>query len=206
MGPARIAAVLLAASLGAAAALTAAAHEPAAPAPALSPLSPVPALPPIRQAPEIALRDVDGRQVRLSAQRGRVVLVSFIYTRCTTACPLLVRRMAALQDRLQGADVRFFSVTVDPEHDDAAMLRAYARRFGADARRWSFLREEAPLLRPVLSAWDEWTRPEAGGEIDHPARLHLIDRRGRVREIYSLQFFDERQAEIDIRTLLREPS
>ncbi|MBI4271464.1 MAG: SCO family protein, partial [Candidatus Rokubacteria bacterium] len=41
--------------------------------------------------------------------------------------------------------------------------------------------------------------------IDHPARLYLLDPAGRVREIYSLSFFDERQAFLDIRALLREP-
>jgi protein SCO1/2 len=59
-------------------------------------------------------------------------------------------------------------------------------------------------LRPVLAAYDEWTRPQPNGEIDHPARLYLIDRRGRIREIYSISFFDERQAYFDIQALLRE--
>jgi protein SCO1/2 len=66
------------------------------------------------------------------------------------------------------------------------------------------LREERQKLQPVLAAYDEWTRPQPDGEIDHPARLYLIDRRGRIREIYSISFFDERQAFLDIQTLLRE--
>jgi cytochrome oxidase Cu insertion factor (SCO1/SenC/PrrC family) len=57
----------------------------------------------------------------------------------------------------------------------------------------------------VLRAYDEWLRPLANGEIDHPARLYLIDQRGRIREIYSLAFFDERQAFLDIQALLQEP-
>lgn len=206
---ARIVAVLLACWLGGAAAGKAVAHEPARPlsGPA-SPLSPAPPLPPIRQAPELVLLDLDGGEIRLSALRGRVVLVSFIYTSCTTACPLLMRRMALLQERLArdagGREVVFLSATVDPERDDAAVLRAYARRFGADASRWSFLRHDPVRLRAALVPWDEWTRRAPDGEIDHPARLHLVDRRGLVREIYSLTFFDERQAELDIRTLLQE--
>ena len=60
-------------------------------------------------------------------------------------------------------------------------------------------------MRPVVAAYDEWTRPQAGGEIDHPARLYLIDPRGRVREIYSISLFDERQAYFDIQALLPEP-
>jgi len=40
--------------------------------------------------------------------------------------------------------------------------------------------------------------------MDHPARVYLFDRAGRVREIYALEFFDQRQAWLDVRALLRE--
>ena len=66
------------------------------------------------------------------------------------------------------------------------------------------MRDEPARLAAVLAQWDEWTRPGKSGDLDHPARVHLVDGRGRVREIYSLEFFDERQAELDIRALLRE--
>ena len=47
-------------------------------------------------------------------------------------------------------------------------------------------------------------RADPCGEVDHPARIFLVDRAGRIREIYSLAFFDERQAWLDIRALLRD--
>ncbi len=59
-------------------------------------------------------------------------------------------------------------------------------------------------MRPVLSAYDEWTRERPEGELDHPARLYLIDPAGRIREIYSLALFDERQAFLDIVAVERE--
>ncbi|MBI4012540.1 MAG: SCO family protein [Candidatus Rokubacteria bacterium] len=185
----------------------AAAHQAGAPARATDPaVATAPWLPIIRPAPDFALLDPAGRRVRLSELRGRVVLVAFVYTRCTAACPLLTARMARLE-RLLGPDagrVRLLSITVDPARDSADALAEYARRFGADGRRWHFLREEPAALAPVLASYDEWARPVAAGEIEHPARLHLVDAAGRVREIYSLGFFDERQALIDIRALLRE--
>jgi protein SCO1/2 len=201
-------ALLLAGLLAAAVSGVADAHEPP-PARARAPrLTAAPALPVIRTAPELGLVDTGGEVVRLDALRERVVLVSFVYTRCTGTCPLLTRRLALLQERLRGspdaASVEILSVTVDPERDTAAALRAYAARFGADLRRWHFLRDEPSRLAPVLRAWDEWTRPGPGGDIDHPARVHLVDGRGRVREIYALEFFDERQAWLDVQALLRE--
>ena len=197
----------LATLLLAASAATASGHQPA-PA-ARSPLAPDPSLAVIRPAPDFSLTDPSGADVRLSDLRGRVVLVSFIYTSCTAACPLLTQRMAVLQTRLTEAglfpaQVNFVSVTVDPDRDSPAVLARYAQAFTANPPGWRMLRSDRDRLGPVLASYDEWTRRLPNGDIDHPARLHLIDRAGRVREIYSLGLFDEKQALLDIRALLRE--
>jgi protein SCO1/2 len=117
--------------------------------------------------------------------------------------------MAALQEQLKLAGVLrekafLLSVTVDPETDSAGVLSDYARKYGADPSGWRFLRDERERLAKVLSAYDEWTRKLVAGDIDHPARVYLIDGQGRIREIYSLSFFDERQARLDILALLKE--
>jgi protein SCO1/2 len=197
-------ALLLLAGLGAAA--PAAAHEASGPTSRDATLSPRPALSVIRPAPDFTLHDPDGRPVRLGDLRGRVVVVSFVYTRCADACPILTGQLARLQARLgrDGERVRLLTITVDPERDTAPVLAAYARRFGADPRRWRFLGDAGERLAPVLAAYGEWTRPLPDGTLDHPARLYLIDGGGRIREIYALGFFDERQALLDIRALLRE--
>ena len=58
--------------------------------------------------------------------------------------------------------------------------------------------------RPVIKAYDEWTKLLPKGDIDHPARVYLIYQKGNIREIYSLAFFNEKQALIDMRKLLTE--
>ncbi len=200
----------LAAALLVGAAPAAWGHQPS---PAASPggrLTTAPSLAVIRPAPDFALPDVAGTDVKLSELRGSIVLLSFIYTSCTAACPLLTQRMAVLQGRLTEArllpgEVTLLSVTVDPERDSAAVLARYAQAFTASPRGWRFLRSEPDRLGPVLARYDEWTKRLPNGDIDHPARLYLIDRAGRIREIYSLGLFDERQAFLDIQALLREP-
>lgn len=164
-----------------------------------------PVMPVIREAPDFILLDAGNRPLQLSALRGRPVLVAFVYTGCAGACPLISARMARLQAKLAQArvDAALLSVTVDPGRDDAATLATFGKRFGAGAA-WRFLREEPARLAPVLAAYEEWTQRLPNGELDHPARLHLIDARGRVREIYSLAFFDEDQAFFDVATLHKE--
>jgi protein SCO1 len=192
----------LAASL---AVVSLAAHGHEEKSPPASPLSTTPYMAVIREAPDFALRDVQGKSIRLSELKGKTVLVAFIYTTCTGACPLLSARMSRLQQMLEKARIpaALVSVSVDPERDDAKTLAAYAKRFGARPG-WHFLREERARLAPVLAAYEEWTSRDGSGELDHPARLHLIDAQGRVREIYSLAFFDEEQAFHDIKALHKQ--
>lgn len=171
-------------------------------------LSDTPYLAVIGQAPDFTLVDQNGQRVRLADRRGRTVLLAFIYTSCKAACPLLTYRMAELQARLTDAGLfpgraTLLSVTVDPETDGAEAIARYAKRFDAGPG-WHFLRESPEKLIPVLNAYDEWTTRLSDGELDHPARVYLIDAAGRVREIYSLAFFDERQAFVDILALERE--
>jgi protein SCO1/2 len=170
-----------------------------------------PSLSMIARAPQFTLRDTGGRAVRLSDYRGQVVLLAFIFTTCPGVCPLISTQMSALQaglkaDGLFPGKAKLISVTVDPKTDTAEVLSRYAKAFKADPAGWSFLREEPERLKPVLKAYDEWTRllPRSEGWIDHPARVYLVDANGNIREIYSLAFFNEKQALIDMRTLLAE--
>jgi protein SCO1/2 len=172
-------------------------------------LSSNPRLSVIAPAPDFVLFDPSGKPVRLSDHRGKVVVLAFIFTSCPGVCPVISRQMAALQEELRKPGVFpgqacMLSVTVDPETDSAEVLAKYAVSFGADPSGWRFLRDEPQKLRKVLAAYDEWTRLLPKGEIDHPARVYLIDSLGRIREIYSLAFFDERQAKLDILALLNE--
>jgi protein SCO1/2 len=169
-----------------------------------------PSLSIIARAPGFTLRDPTGRPVRLSDYQGRVVLLAFVFTTCPGVCPLISKQMAALQAGLKqeglfGKKANLLSVTVDPQTDTAAVLTQYAKTYGADSAGWRFLREDPEKTKPVLEAYDEWTKLLPKGELDHPARVYLIDQKGNIREIYSLAFFNEKQALIDMKKLIAEP-
>jgi protein SCO1/2 len=173
------------------------------------PVSANPNLSVIARAPAFTLHDTSGKAVQLSDYRGRVVLLAFIFTTCPGVCPLISQQMSVLQTGLKqeglfGSQANLISITVDPATDTTAVLADYASTYGADAAGWRFLRESPERTKPVLEAYDEWTKLLPKGEIDHPARVYLIDQKGNIREIYSLAFFNETQALIDMRKLLGE--
>lgn len=84
--------------------------------------------------PVMLVRD-DGKTVTLPEELddGRPVVLNFIYTSCTTICPVTSHTLARLQGEL-GPDrdrVHLVSISIDPEQDTPARLAAYAKKFGA---------------------------------------------------------------------------
>jgi protein SCO1/2 len=85
--------------------------------------------------PDVTLVRDDGKKVSLAGEvdAGGAVVLQFIFTTCTTICPVMSRTLALLQDRL-GEDsppVRLLSISIDPEQDTPARLREYAREVHA---------------------------------------------------------------------------
>src|SRR4051812_43034469 len=83
--------------------------------------------------PDIAVQTQDGSTVRLAEMlRGRTVAINFVFTSCTTVCPLMGSSFARVQELLGGAskDVSLISVSIDPAHDTPAKLTAWSKRFG----------------------------------------------------------------------------
>ena len=92
--------------------------------------------------PDVQLTTQDGARVRFyDLIKGKTVAIELIYTSCRFACPLETARLAQVQrllgDRM-GRDVFFYSISIDPEHDTPAVLKAFAETFHAGPG-WTFL-------------------------------------------------------------------
>ncbi len=85
--------------------------------------------------PSVSLIRDDGATVSLPAELGdgRPVVLNFIYTTCTTVCPVTSQTFSELQRKLGPARdaVHLVSISIDPEQDTPARLHAYAQKFGA---------------------------------------------------------------------------
>lgn len=87
--------------------------------------------------PQVNLVRQDGKTVLLTQELndGRPVILNFIYTTCTTVCPMTSQTFSQLQTAL-GSDkykVHLVSISIDPEEDTPARLQKYAKKFGADS-------------------------------------------------------------------------
>jgi protein SCO1/2 len=164
----------------------------------------------IQRAPDFRLTDQDGKAVRRSDLKGKVLLVSFVFTTCNGTCPATTHRMEKVQGALRSAGllkkgrVRLVSITLDPQRDTPAVLRRYMQLYDADPASWSFLTGPKERVAKVIAAWGMWVRPAANGQLDHPSRIFLVDGRGRVREIYNLSFLKPAWVMEDVALLLKE--
>jgi protein SCO1/2 len=122
-------------------------------------------------APEFVLVDQSGQPLALQDLRGKVVLLTFIYSACADVCPLITAAMTGLQQHLtarERPDVFFLSVTVEPEVDTPAVLQAYAEHHGADLTSWAFLTGSPPAVQAVWHAFGLTVKRRAEGGVDHP--------------------------------------
>ena len=134
-----------------------------------------------------ALVDQLGRPVTEADVKGRVLVVSFVFTACSATCLQVSHNMARIQEAVAGAnDVRLVSISVDPKGDSPAALKDFGTKFKADAGKWMFLTGEPAsvhgLLRKSFLEVDESGQynPMPGSYVDAD-RIAIVDREGRVR-------------------------
>ncbi len=166
-----------------------------------------PPLPKIAPAPEFALTSQDGAPVTLADFRGKVVAVTFVFTMCTTTCPVLTPMMSFVQDQLGadfGAKIAFVSITVDPERDTPDVMKEYAQAFGANFAGWSFLTGTPAAIRDVTRRYGVYASKSGNGDVDHTFLTSVVDRRGILRVQYLGVRFDPEEFLHDLLSLLKE--
>ncbi len=109
--------------------------------------------------PQIQLVRADGKAVSLADEinDGRPVVLDFIYTTCTSICPISSQTLADLQKKLGAASdrVHLLSISIDPENDTPARLSAYAQKFGAGPA-WQFYTGTAAASNAAQRAFDAY--------------------------------------------------
>jgi protein SCO1 len=123
------------------------------------------------------LTDQNGRTLKLKSEviGDRVVVIDFVYTTCTTICPVLTALMAQVQAGLDAKateEVRLISVTVDPARDTPARMKEYGERYGVKPG-WLWLTGPTGRVNEVLKGFGAYT---ASFE-DHPPLVLVGDPR-----------------------------
>jgi protein SCO1/2 len=141
-----------------------------------------------RQLINFSLIDRTGRTVTQKEIEGKILVVDFISTACSTTCPIVNRAMAEIQRRTADKpNVQLLSLTVDPRTDTPYVLAKFGEQFGADTNRWFLLTGDKPTLYRLIETsflardLDNVLMP---GNFTDPERIAVVDKRGNVRAFF----------------------
>ncbi len=144
----------------------------------------VPPLTAGQTAPDFSLTDQSGHHITLSEFRGKVVAITFIYTRCPLPdyCIRLSNNFARLQQRFDarlGRDLVLLSISFDPEHDQPDVLARYAATFKANLAGWHFLTGELASVKHVCAMFGVNFWPDEG-LMTHSLHTVIVGREGKL--------------------------
>jgi protein SCO1/2 len=163
-------------------------------------------LPVYMALPEAKLIDENGQAFDLNQTRGKVVVLSLIYTHCPDICPLTTAKMKQIQQGVQSAgmssQVQLVTFTVDPQRDTPDVIKRFASAYAYDPSNWVFLTgpsDQIDILIKGLKLYvqrvyyvndtpvPETALPQPAADtpylINHTDRMFLIDRQGNVRAL-----------------------
>ena len=138
-------------------------------------------------APGFRLVNQFGQPMSLSQFRGKVVILAFTDSECTTICPLTTLSMVEARDLLgaAGDQVQLLGIDANPRARSVADVMAYSRAHSMVSQ-WDFLTGSRAQLRAVWQAYHVYVQIQAG-QIDHTPALFVIDQRGREQKLYLTQ-------------------
>src|SRR5580658_3965833 len=141
----------------------------------------------MKQAPDFRLTNQFGQPMSLSQFRGKVVMLSFEDSECTTVCPLTTQSMVEAKQLLgaAGDKVQLLGVDANPDATNVADVLSYSRVHGM-VNQWDFLTGSLAQLKSAWRAYQIEVQIEQG-QIDHTPALFVIDQQGRERKLYLTQ-------------------
>ena len=149
----------------------------------------------VGQLPAFELTNQDGEPFGTQQMKGEVWVVGFFFVECRTLCPRILAAMNTLEDKYEdmGFDINLIAISVDPENDTPAKMKAKAAEYGVDHDRWTFLTGDLATVQRVVeggfsTAMGEKITDGATGIVDiaHSEKLVLVDWQGGLRGYYSI--------------------
>jgi len=161
--------------------------------------------------PEFALLNQSGKRIRLGQFKGKVLVMTFIYTRCPLAdyCPKMSRNFAAIDKDLSGdkklyAETHLLSVSFDPVYDTPKVLRSYGEAYTGRYTKetfahWDFAAPEAAEMAKMEEFFCLGVTPGPSGSLQHSLSTVVVGKDGRVAAFYPTNEWTVGEVEAEIR-------
>ena len=167
--------------------------------------------PPISRVEPFRFTTQDGKPFTNSDMNGKVAVVNFFFTTCTSVCPRMNNNLKPIYEDLKGnPQVQFLSFTSDPLRDSAARLKHYADSMGVNTAKWTFLTGRKDSLYQAARYSFKIDDPDnfasnEGVDFLHTQFVALVNPKGEVVKIYDgIKPSEMKTMENDIKNLLSE--
>lgn len=153
------------------------------------------------------LPDVDGQRRTLADFKGKVTVVFFGFTHCPDVCPTTLLELAAVKKGLgpDGDRVQGIFITVDPERDTPALLKAYVDNFGQGFVALRGTLEETKATAKAFKVFYAKVPGSTEGSysMDHTAGSYVFDAKGKIR-LFTRYGVGAEALTSDLKTLLSQ--
>jgi protein SCO1/2 len=163
--------------------------------------------------PDVPLRNQDGELTTIGSFRGKVLAITFIYTRCPIPefCIRMTDHFFRIQQSLKNDSSlvdrwHLLTISFDPKFDTPGAMKSYARNYGADTRVWSFLTDSDSSGSGILklaTGLDLLYEADEGSTISHNLRTVLVDAEGKIVEVIRDNEWKPEQIAARIKSLCR---
>ena len=140
-----------------------------------------------KQIPDFRLTDQEGKVFTKNDLQGKIYVADFFFARCTGICKKMSSQLVRVQEAFQNdTSIQIISITVNPEHDSAAVLQNYAAMYGANPAKWSFLTGPRDAIYSLATEGFYLPVQQVEGQQDfiHSEKFMLVDKNHHVRGIY----------------------
>ena len=136
----------------------------------------------IGKVPSFSLTNFDGSIITDEQLNNKISIVSFIFTQCEGACPIMSDNMSTLQERFSASDeIQFLSITTDPDYDTLDILSEFSSNYSND-NNWFFLRGD--IVDIIELSEKGFFLSAALLPAGHSTRFVLVDKKLNIRKFY----------------------
>jgi protein SCO1/2 len=137
---------------------------------------------------DFSFTNQNGKTVTQKDYEGKIYVADFFFTTCTSICPKMTANLFDVQEAIKdNPKVMLLSHTVFPENDNVAVLKAYAKKYDIDDKKWNLVtgdkKEIYTMARKSYLAV-KLGKPEELYDMVHTENLVLVDTKRRVRGFY----------------------
>lgn len=137
----------------------------------------------VMKVPNFELLDQNNQKISNKDLIGKVYLVEFFFSKCPTICPVMNSNMKFIQDNINNKDFEIVSISIDPENDTPAVLKAHADKLGVKSSNWHFVTGNRTYIDKLASEFNIYVgnQEDKGESLNHSGMIALVDKEGNIR-------------------------